>query len=92
MKELALLLRKDEHAWLLTSDRGHHEFDRVFYMTLKGREEEGPRYILKAGVAKLGGLELMGCDLDESGATLSWSDGRKSHIPRSYYQYSYWAN
>lgn len=89
MKELALLLRKDEQAWLLTSDRGHHEFDRVFYMVTKDREAEGARYILRAGQARLGGIELLGIDLDERGAHLSWSDGRRSEIPRSYYQYSY---
>jgi hypothetical protein len=87
--ELALLLRKDEHAWLLTSDCGHHEFDRVFYMTLKGREHEGPRYILKAGVGKLGGLELTHCAVDADGATLTWADGRRSQIPRTYFQYTW---
>lgn len=83
---MALLLRKDEQAWLLTSDRGHHEFDRIWFMPLPHREHEGPRYILKAGVAKLGGIELMHCGITDKSAILEWSDGRRSEIPRSYFQ------
>lgn len=83
---MALLLRKDEQAWLLTSDRGHHEFDRIWFMPLPNLAHEGPRYILKAGVAKLGGIELMHCGITDKSAILEWSDGRRSEIPRSYFQ------
>lgn len=55
-------------------------------MTTKGREAEGPRYIVKAGEGRLGGIQLMHCVIGVNGADLEWSDGRRSHLPRDYFQ------
>jgi hypothetical protein len=82
-----LLMRQGEQAWLLTGSRGNHEFARLFWLDDKGT---GPRYLVgQGGASRLGGSALMGCDIDERGARLSWSCGRKSLIPLDWFQYTF---
>ena len=73
-----LLMRQGEQAWLLTSDGGNHEFARIFYI-------EG-RYRLRDGNGRLGPYELLHAAIDERGAHLTWTKGRKSFIPRDWFQ------
>lgn len=82
-----LLMKQGEQAWLLSAGGGNHEFARLFWCDSDGK---GSRYRVGAGGNhKLGGFELLGADLDERGATLTWSEGRKSFIPSSWYQLTY---
>lgn len=67
--------------FLVTTDRGNHEFGKVFY--------QNGKYNVRDGYAKLGGSTLVGCELDTQGATLRWSCGRISEIPRGWYQVTY---
>lgn len=82
-----LLMRQGEQAWLLSGGAGNHEFARLFYCD----DGKGLRYrVGQGGAPKLGPFELLAVDIDERGAHLSWSQGRKSLIPRDWYQLT-WA-
>jgi hypothetical protein len=82
-----LLMRSGEQAWLLSTDGGNHEFARVFWCDADGK---GARYRVGAGgVPRLGPFVLMQVAVDDRGAELTWSQGRKSWIPKEYYQYTW---
>ncbi len=85
-----LLLRQGEQAWLLTTDGGNHEFARLFWCDTDGK---GSRYRVGQGGAPgfHGGMYMLHhVEVDERGATLTWSRGRKSWIPGDYFQFT-WA-
>lgn len=77
-------MKQGEQAWLLAGAEGNHEFARVFFIAPKG--EDAPRYILKDGKARIGPSELVHVEVAADGATLTWSCGRKSLIPKDWYQ------
>lgn len=87
VRELMLLMRQGEQGWLLTGNAGNHEFVRVFYVD--DGKGKGPQYRVRDGFARFGASELLHAALDDGGVTLSWSCGRKTRIPQSYYQYTY---
>lgn len=87
MSELFLLMKQGEQGWLLSAGGGNHEYARLFWCDSDGK---GPRYrVGMGGDPKLGRFALLGADLDEKGAALTWSDGRRSFIPSSWYQVTY---
>ena len=75
-----LLMRQGEQAWLLTAT-GNHEFARVFWF-------DGD-YRLREGFNRVGTSKLLNAALDDAGATLRWSCGRVTQIPRAWYHYTY---
>ncbi len=87
VRELMLLMRQGEQAWLLTTDGGSHEFARVFWCDQDGK---GARYrVGQGGAPKLGRFDLLHVAVDARGATLTWSGDRKSWIPADYFQYTW---
>lgn len=80
-----LLMKQGEQAWLLTQE-GTHEYARIYWIDKDGK---GPRYHVRDGFARVGSQEMVGCDLDERGANITWSKGAKSWIPRDWYQYTW---
>lgn len=73
-----LLLRQGENGWLLTADGGNHEFS-------KARYEKGG-YKLRDPNPRLGPHTLEHIAIDADGALFTWSGGRKSWLPRDWYQ------
>jgi hypothetical protein len=84
---LSLLMRQGEQAWLLAADGGNHEYANIRFMKPKSAPAaEGPRYIVKEGANRLGGVSLEHIEVDERGAWLSWTQGYRTHIPSDYFQ------
>lgn len=86
-RELMLLMKSGEQAWLLAGTEGNHEFARVFFMVKRGGTK--PEYIVRDNGSRVGPSFLEHLALDGNGATLSWSCGRKSQIPKDWYQVTY---
>lgn len=83
--ELMLLMKQGEHAWLMRADTSNQEFSKVFWFTKDG--ETG--YRLRDGYGKFGESTLLNCALDAAGCLLTWSCGRKTWIPQSWYSYTW---
>ncbi len=80
--EFALLMRQGEQAWLLTSE-GHTEFSRCFWM----KDQRGDvGYRIRDNFGRVGKSDCVGCAIDETGCTISWSCGRKTHLASGWYQ------
>jgi len=80
--ELSVLFPPDRVAWLVTADKGNHEFGRVFY-------HEG-KYRVREGFARVGGNELLHAMVDHEGTLhLTWNFNRHSSYPREWFQMSY---
>lgn len=80
-------MKSGEQAWLLAGTEGNHEFARVFYMVR--RQDTEPSYIVRDNGPRVGPSTLEHVCVDQAGATLSWSCGRKSQIPKDWYQVTY---
>lgn len=78
VSEMGLLFNHGTVGWLITSDGGNHEFARVFYM--------GGKYRLRDGFSRVGGSDLWRTDVDSEGATMHWSCGRTTAVPRAWFQ------
>ena len=76
------LMRQGEQAWLL-GGKGNNEFARVFWV-----EGEG-KYRVRDGFSRVGSADLHQAHVDDRGMVLEWSDGRVSHIPRDWFQFTY---
>lgn len=80
-------MKQGEHAWLLSTAGGNHEFARLFWCDAEGK---GTRYrVGQGGDPKLGPHQLLHVAVDDDGARLTWSGGRKSSIPRSWFQFTW---
>jgi hypothetical protein len=81
LAELALILQPGHPVFLVTSDNGSHDLTKVYWMRGK--------YNVKEGYDRLGTSRLLHAALDAEEAVLTWSCGRRVHIPRGWYQFSY---
>lgn len=80
-----LLMKQGEQGWLLAGGGGNHEFARCFFFD--DGKGGGSRYLVGLGGSnRLGVYALEHVAVDETGAHFSWSQGRKSHIPRDWFQ------
>lgn len=84
VSEFCLIMRQGEQAWFLAGPDGNHEFARIFWLVKRGDTEA--RYHVRDASSRVGPSHLEHVALDSTGATLSWSCGRKSNIPHGWYQ------
>lgn len=79
-----LQLRNGEQAWFFSATRGNHEFAKVRF---EARKDQPLAYNVREGRPTVGGgVDLEHVAIDAQGATLSWSTGHKSFIPKDYFQ------
>jgi hypothetical protein len=81
-------MKQGETGWLISSNGGSHEFQRVYWAPIK-RLEGAYGYSLRDGFARLGAEDLVSADIDATGLTLGWSKGSKSWIPLNWFQFTY---
>lgn len=84
-----LLMKSGEQAWLLAGSEGNHEFARVFYFADVKRGKTEADYFVQGQGSRVGPSFLEHVSIGDDGATLSWSCGRKSVIPKGWYQVTY---
>lgn len=82
-----LLMKSGEQAWLLAGSEGSTEFARVYWYTKRDKSE--PEYVVRDNSNRVGQSFLWHLALDERGAQLEWSCGRRSFIPADWYQVTY---
>jgi hypothetical protein len=77
-------MRQGEQAWLLGGARGNHEYANIRFQRVK--DEPQPKYIVKDGASKLGGIELLHVAVTHEGAYLEWTEDFRTFIPRDFFQ------